>query len=368
MARASVHTPAQPTPSRHGPGQAAAAVAITRAASRHTVARASVEAGAARVEQARSRPSGRRRRRRTRRLAPHRGARQRRSQRGPLRASTVTATQQPPPSSHAPPRATPWRAPEYKPAQPTSSKHGHGQAAAAVVITRAASRHTVARASVEASAARVERARWRPQSRRPRPPTRRLAPNRGARQRSSQRSPRRASTMATSEPPPSAAHAPPRATPRRTPAHEPVQPASREHDCGLIQPQSQAAHPHKQAVAGYLPIIPSPSGVGAPRRRTGRVGARSREGHRPCTLLPDSSCVERVLGSECVTAVVHTVDPVHLSCYPGCTELLRRNSRSNGSSNSLHRGVRGTKPSVPREVGESGRESLHTRCYWTSTT
>ena len=48
-----------------------------------------------------------------------------------------------------------------------------------------------------------------------------------------------------------------------------------------------------------------------------RTTARSWEGHRPCTLLPDSSCVERVLGSECVTAVVHTVDPVHQSCYPG---------------------------------------------------
>ena len=96
-----------------------------------------------------------------------------------------------------------------------------------------------------------------------------------------------------------------------------------------------------------------------------RTTARSWEGHRPCTLLPDSSCVERVLGSECVTAVVHTVHPVHLaatpvarSCYvvtvvepdpvTACTE--------------------GCKARNLRFRGESGRESLHTRCYWTSTT
>ena len=56
------------------------------------------------------------------------------------------------------------------------------------------------------------------------------------------------------------------------------------------------------------------------RRATGHVAPHHSEklgGHRPCTLLSDSSCVQRVLGSECVTAVVHTVDPVYLGCYPG---------------------------------------------------
>ena len=72
---------------------------------------------------------------------------------------------------------------------------------------------TVARISVEASAARVERARWRPDSRHLRQHMRRLAPHRGAHRPTSQRSPRRASTVAVSQPPSLAAHAPPRTTP-----------------------------------------------------------------------------------------------------------------------------------------------------------
>ena len=63
---------------------------------RRRAPRASVEASAARVERARQRPWRRHPRRHTRRLAPEYGARQRRSQRSPRRASTA-ATLQPPP-------------------------------------------------------------------------------------------------------------------------------------------------------------------------------------------------------------------------------------------------------------------------------
>jgi hypothetical protein len=101
---------------------------------------------------------------------------------------------------------------------------------------------TVARISVEASAARVERARWRPDSRHLRQHTRRLAPHRGAHRPTSQRSPRRASTMAARQPPSSAAHAPPRTTPWRAPAYKPAQPASSEHDGGLTAAASGSTH------------------------------------------------------------------------------------------------------------------------------
>ena len=147
------------------------------------------------------------------------------------------AASQPPPSvAHAPPRTTPWRAPAYKPAQPASGEHGCGLTAAALGSIRAASHHTAARASLQASTARVARARWRPHSRRPRQPVRRLAPHRGARRPTSQHSPRRASTRATSQPPSPAARAPHCATPRRprrAPDHKPAQPALSEHGGGL---------------------------------------------------------------------------------------------------------------------------------------
>ena len=115
-----------------------------------------------------------------------------------------------------------------EPAQPTSSKQGDSSAATTRGSTRATSRHTVARASVEASAARVERAGRRLSCRHPRQHTCRLLPHRGARQRRSQRSPRRASRVTAQLPrrsqhsphrasmaaaqllPPEAAHVPPR--------------------------------------------------------------------------------------------------------------------------------------------------------------
>ena len=216
--RAPAWKPAQPASSEQGDGSAAATRGSTRAASRHTVARASVEASAARVERAGRRLSCRHPRQHTCRLSPHRGARQRRSQRSPHRASRATAQLPPPEAAHVPPLATPWRAPAWKPAQPASSEQGDGSAAATRGSTRAASRHTVARASVEASAARVERAGRRLSCRHPRQHTCRLSPHRGARQRRSQRSPRRASRATAQLPPPKAAHVPPLATPWRAPA------------------------------------------------------------------------------------------------------------------------------------------------------
>ena len=89
--------------------------------------------------------------------------------------------------------------------------------------------------------------------------------------------------MAASQPPSSAAHAPPRTTLWRAPAYPPAQPASSEHDGGLTA-----------ATRGSSRATP----------------------HHTVVHLPDSSCVERVLGSECVTAVVHTVHPVHLAATP----------------------------------------------------
>jgi len=71
-------------------------------------------------------------------------------------------------AAHTPPRATPWRAPAYKPAQPATSEHGGGLTAATLGSSRATRHHTAVRASLQASTARVERARWRPHSRRPR--------------------------------------------------------------------------------------------------------------------------------------------------------------------------------------------------------
>ena len=192
--RAPACKPAQPASGEHGGGLAAAVLGSARAASHHTVARASLQASAARVERARHQPDSRPPRQPTRRLAPYRGARQPTSQRGPRRASTVAASQPPPSGEVALPRTAPWRAPAYKPAQPASSKHGISLTAAVLGSPRAAPRRTAARASLHASAARVERARHQPHSRLPRQPTRRLAPHRGARQPTSQRSPRRAST------------------------------------------------------------------------------------------------------------------------------------------------------------------------------
>ena len=185
------------------PGRCAASRAATAAAAaggsqaihtQRTVARISVEASAARVERARWRPDSRHLRQHMRRLAPHRGAHRPTSQRSPRRASTMAARQPPSSAAHAPPRTTPWRAPAYKPAQPASSKHGISLTAAVLGSSRVTPHHTAACASLQASAARVGRARRRSRSRRPRQRTRRLAPHRGARQPTSQRSPRRAST------------------------------------------------------------------------------------------------------------------------------------------------------------------------------
>ena len=224
--RAPAYKPAQPALSEHGGGLAAATLGSTRATPHHTVARASLQASAARVGRARLRPHSRRSRQHTRCLAPHRGARQPTSQHSPRRASTVAASQPPPSAAHAPPRTAPRRAPAYKPAQPASSEHGGGLTAAALGSTRATPHHTVARASLQASAARAERARRRHHSRRRWQPTRRLAPHRGARQPTSQRSPRRASTVAASQPPPSAGHAAHRTAPRRAPAYS-IRPSPR---------------------------------------------------------------------------------------------------------------------------------------------
>ena len=64
----------------------------------------------------------------------------------------MAARQPPSPAAHAPPRATPWRAPAYKPAQPASSEHGGGLAAAVLGSTRAASHNTLERAGLQATA------------------------------------------------------------------------------------------------------------------------------------------------------------------------------------------------------------------------
>eukprot|EP00964_Phaeocystis_antarctica_P125812 scaffold89499_cov66-Phaeocystis_antarctica.AAC.1 len=95
--------------------------------------RASVEASAAREEGAEQRQRRRRPRLHRGSLAPQCGARQRRSQRSPRRAS-----------------------------------QGDSRGAAARDCTGAASHHTVVRASVGAGAARDERAEQRPRRRRPR--------------------------------------------------------------------------------------------------------------------------------------------------------------------------------------------------------
>ena len=135
----------------------------------------------------------------------------------------MTAQLPPPKAAHVPPLATPWRAPAWKLAQPASSEQGDGSAAATRGSTRAASRHTVARASVEASAARIERAWQQLSCRHPRQHMCRLSPHRGARQRRSQRSPHRASRAA---------------------AHSRGQSAKRRSGCGhqATIPPSQSAH------------------------------------------------------------------------------------------------------------------------------
>eukprot|EP00964_Phaeocystis_antarctica_P035027 scaffold19963_cov102-Phaeocystis_antarctica.AAC.3 len=129
-----------------------------------------MEASAARDERA-----GRWQRRRRLRLhgcslATRRGARQRRSQRIPQRASRATA--------EAPPLET-----AQKPAQPATSEPGR-----------------------------------QPRRRRLRLHGCSLAPRRGARQRRSQRSPRRASKATAAAPPPEAARVQPRTTPWCGPA------------------------------------------------------------------------------------------------------------------------------------------------------
>ena len=184
------------------------------------MARASLQASAARVEQARHQPDSRRPRQPTRRTAPHRGARQPTRQRSPRRASTASTSQppssaahapprttpwrapahqpaqpassehgisltcRPPRTAHAPPRTIPWRAPAYKPARPASSEHGGGLTAAALGSSRATPhRHRGARQRTSQRSPSSGHTRWRPHSRRPRQPTRRTAPHRGARQR-----------------------------------------------------------------------------------------------------------------------------------------------------------------------------------------
>ena len=109
--------------------------------------------------------------------SPHRGARQRRSQRSPRRAS-----------------------------------QGGGKGAAARDCTGAPSHRTVVRASVGASAARDEQpGRWQ-RRRRLRLHECSLAPHCGERQRGSQRSPRRARRATAEAPPPEAARVQPRTT------------------------------------------------------------------------------------------------------------------------------------------------------------
>eukprot|EP00964_Phaeocystis_antarctica_P148467 scaffold115332_cov68-Phaeocystis_antarctica.AAC.1 len=112
---------------------------------------------------------------------------------GPRRASLATAEAPPPETARVQPRTAPCCAPAWKPAQPATSEQSSGKGAAARDCTGAASHHTVVRASVEASAARDERAVRRPRRRRLRLHGCSLAPHPGARQRRSQRSPQRAS-------------------------------------------------------------------------------------------------------------------------------------------------------------------------------
>ena len=214
-------------------------------------------ASAAHVEQAGRQLSCHHQRQHTCHLSPHRGARQRRSQRSPRRASRATAQLPPPKAAHVPSLATQRRS-QRRPL--ASSEHGSSPAAATRRSTRAASRHTVARASVEASAARIERVwqwlssarierawQWlscrhrlrssrlmplatahhtlarasveanaarikragrQPSCHHPRQHMCRLSPHRGARQRRSQRSPHRASRATAQLPPPEAAHEP----------------------------------------------------------------------------------------------------------------------------------------------------------------
>eukprot|EP00964_Phaeocystis_antarctica_P016786 scaffold9236_cov36-Phaeocystis_antarctica.AAC.1 len=90
-----------------------------------------MEASAARDERAERQPRRRRLRLHGCSLAPHCGARQRRSQLNPRRASRATAEAPPPEAARVQPRTTLWCAPAWKLAQPATSELCNGGGAAA---------------------------------------------------------------------------------------------------------------------------------------------------------------------------------------------------------------------------------------------